>query len=186
MAGEFSNQKQAWDNPTQYAHIRILFRPLAWDFFTGIGFYSEQVYDYDLWSPYRQGVHCLVDREGDIYIENYGLDDPMLYAGASREPDILATITPQCLQRRYGCSMVFSRDGDRFFGKVEPGNECLISRNGRQTYLVSEVELSATTWISRDRGFDIDTNEQVWGSAEGPLVFAKDRSFASEIPEKLA
>ena len=85
MAGDFSNHKQAAAEPQNYAHIRIFFRPLPFEFFNAIGFYSEQVYDYDLWSPYRQGVHKLVDRGGDTYIENYSLKDAMLYAGAARE-----------------------------------------------------------------------------------------------------
>jgi hypothetical protein len=110
MAGGFSNQKQSNANPQSYANIRIFFRPLPFDFFGGIGFYSEQVYDYDLWNPYRQGIHRLVAQEGQIYIENYGLKDGMLYAGAGRELDILLTITPDCIERRYNCSMVFKRD----------------------------------------------------------------------------
>ena len=67
MAGDFSNKKQAFADSKNYAHIRIFFRPLPRDFFNGIGFYSEQVYDWDLWSPYRQGVHRLVERETDVY-----------------------------------------------------------------------------------------------------------------------
>lgn len=51
MAGHFSNRQQSDADPTNYAHIRIFFRPLPWEFFGGIGLYSEQVYDYDLWSP---------------------------------------------------------------------------------------------------------------------------------------
>ena len=85
MAGDFSNRAQAQGNPKLFAHIHVLFRPLPWDFFGGVGFYSEQVYDYDLWSPYRQGVHRFADRGDHIYIENYGLIEPMLYAGAARE-----------------------------------------------------------------------------------------------------
>ena len=53
MAGDFSNAKQSRENPQQFAHIHILFRPLPFNFFNAIGFYSEQVYDHDLWSPYR-------------------------------------------------------------------------------------------------------------------------------------
>ncbi|NES65784.1 MAG: chorismate-binding protein, partial [Okeania sp. SIO2D1] len=92
MAGGFSNQKQASTNRVLYAHIHVYFRPLPYQFFSGIGFYSEQVYDYDLWSPYRQGVHKLIDKGDHIYIENYRLKDPILYAGAARELDILHTI----------------------------------------------------------------------------------------------
>ncbi|NEO63375.1 MAG: chorismate-binding protein [Moorea sp. SIO4G2] len=183
MAGDFSNQKQAIDNPQLYAHIHVFFRPLPFDFFSGIGFYSEQAYDYDLWSPYRQGVHRLIDKGDHTYIENYSLKDPILYAGAAREPDILKTITPDVIERRYNCSMIFWREGDMFRGSVEPGCQCFIQRNGRKTYLVSDVELTETTWISLDQGMDVNTHEHVWGSAAGHLRFEKRQSFADELPD---
>jgi CpeT protein len=181
MAGDFSNQKQSFVNPQLYAHIHIFFRPLAFEFFSAIGFYSEQAYDHDLWTPYRQGVHKLVDNGDRIYIENYSLKDPVLYAGAARELDILKTITPESIERRYNCSMVFTRKGETFLGSVEPGNQCLIPRNGRQTYLVSEVEITEHTWVSLDKGMDIETHEQIWGSTAGPLQFEKRESFAEEL-----
>jgi CpeT protein len=182
MAGDFCNRQQADADPKTYAHIRIFFRPLPWDFFSAIGFYSEQVYDYDLWTPYRQGVHRLIDRGEDVYIENYSLRDAINYAGGGHNRDILLTITPDCIERRYDCSMVFKQDGDKFHGSVEPGNKCLINRKGVETYLVSDVELTETTWISWDRGMDINTHQQVWGSAAGPLQFQKRASFALELP----
>ena len=183
MAGDFCNRAQSDADPKNYAHIRIFFRPLPWDFFSGIGFYSEQVYDYDLWSPYRQGIHRLVDRGDRIYIENYSLKEAENYAGSGHNRDILLTIPPDGIERRYNCSMVFTKDGAMFRGSVEPGNKCLIHRKGTDTYLVSMVELTETTWVSWDRGMDLNTHEQVWGSANGPLKFKKRASFASELPE---
>ena len=185
MAGDFGNQKQSFENPKTYAHIRVFFRPLPVEFFSGIGFYSEQVYDYDLWRPYRQGVHRFVDGGDQIYIENYSLKDPLLYAGAGRDLGILQTITPDCIERRYNCSMIFKREGEIFRGKVE-GNCCLIKRNGRQTYLLSEVELTENTWVSLDRGMDVNTHEQVWGSDAGPLRFEKRENFAHEVSTVIA
>jgi CpeT protein len=185
MAGDFSNSKQAQENSKDYAHIHVFFRPLPFEFFDGIGLYSEQVYDYDLWSPYRQGVHRLVTQNNQIYIENYGLKKPIYYAGAARDLNILKTITPECLERRYHCSMVFKRAGDRFIGSVEPGNQCLIKKNGCQTYLDSFVEITETTWISLDKGMDVTTHQQVWGSVFGPLRFEKRESFAHEVPTNL-
>lgn len=181
MAGEFSNQKQSFADSKNYAHIHVFFRPLPWEFFSGIGFYSEQVYDYDLWKPYRQGVHRFVDRGEDIYIENYGLKDGMLHAGGARELSILKTLTPDCIERRYNCSMVFKWDGNLFRGEVE-GKNCLIEKMGCKTYLVSEVELTETTFVSLDRGMDVNTDEQMWGSRFGPLKFEKIQSFAEEVP----
>lgn len=182
MAGEFSNQRQAAAQPNLFAHIHIYFRPLPFDFFSAVGFYSEQVYDYDLWSPYRQGVHRLVDRGDNIYIENYGLEDGIRFAGASRYSDILHDISHDVIKRRDHCAMIFRRDADRYVGEVEPGNNCLIPRAGKLTYLVSEVALTPTTWDSRDRGFDPDTHEYVWGSEHGHLCFTKLQSFAHELP----
>lgn len=182
MAGDFSNYKQSSKNPQQFAHIRIFFRPLPFEFFNAIGFYSEQVYDHDLWTPYRQGVHRLIDQGAQIYIENYSLNDPIQYAGAARELSILKTIKPDCIQRRYNCSMVFKRDGEMFRGSVEPGNLCLIEKRGCSTYLVSDVEITETTWSSLDRGLDVNTHQQVWGSDSGSLWFEKRESFAAEVP----
>ena len=183
MSGDFSNRQQSDADPKNYAHIRIFFRPLPWDFFGGVGFYSEQVYDYDLWTPYRQGVHRLVERDRDVYIENYSLRDAENYAGAGHNRDILLTIPSDCIERRHNCSMVFVKEGELFRGSVEPGNKCLIHRKGVDTYLISTVELTETTWISWDRGMDLENHRQVWGSAVGPLKFTKRASFADELPE---
>lgn len=182
MAGDFSNRQQSDADPKNYAHIRVLFRPLPWKFFSGIGFYSEQVYDYDLWSPYRQGVHLLIDKGDHVYIENYSLKDAENYAGSGHNRDILLTIPPDCIQRRHNCSMIFRKEENMFRGSVEPGNKCLIHRNGVDTYLVSSVELTETTWISWDRGMNVENHQHIWGSAIGPLKFTKRESFADELP----
>ncbi|MGC1305973.1 MAG: chromophore lyase CpcT/CpeT [Phormidesmis sp.] len=191
MAGDFSNFKQSQAHPTDFAHIRIFFRPLPFEFFEalgfpgGVGFYSEQVYDYDLWKPYRQGLHRVMDGGDRITIENYGFKDGVPYAGSGHNRDVLETIPPECAIRRPGCSMVFQRDLDNhnlFIGGVEPGNHCLIPRKGKKTYLVSRVELTEKTWVSLDQGMDVETHEHVWGSTEGALRFEKCESFANELP----
>ncbi|MGD1896420.1 MAG: chromophore lyase CpcT/CpeT [Phormidesmis sp.] len=192
MAGDFSNFKQANAALKDFAHIRIFFRPLPYDFFEalgfpgGIGFYSEQVYDYDLWSPYRQGLHRVIAKEDHVYIENYGFKDGVPYAGSGHNRDILNTIPAEGAIRRAGCSMVFRRqsndDGDKFIGSVEPGNNCQIPRKGKLTYLVSHVEVTENSWMSLDQGMDLETHEHVWGSTEGALKFEKRESFAQELP----
>jgi CpeT protein len=77
---------------------------------------------------------------------------------------------------------VFTREGDRFRGCVEPGNLCLIEKAGCQTYLVSEVEITESTWVSLDKGLDVNTHQQMWGSEHGSLKFEKRESFADEVP----
>jgi CpeT protein len=186
MAGGFSNGKQAMDAPRDFSHIRLFWRPLPWEFFGGVGFYSEQVYDYDLWLPYRQGVHHLVEQpDGSIFVHNYGLKNAIFLAGAGRELSILKTLKRDVLLPRSGCGMVFRRDGAKFVGAVEPGNQCLIPKEGKMTYLVSEVEVTDSTWTSRDRGFDVDTQDQVWGSEHGQFWFEKVQDYGSELASEL-
>jgi CpeT protein len=182
MAGDFSNRQQAFDRPQEFSHIHVFWRPLPFDFFGGVGMYSEQVYDYDLWTPYRQGVHRFVDRGDHIFVENFGLKTPMWFAGAGRDLAILKTIKPESLEPRCGCGMVFRREGEQFIGSVEPGKQCIIPKQGKLTYLVSEVAITPTTWISRDRGFDPETDEYVWGSEFGQFEFTKIQDFSAEVP----
>jgi CpeT protein len=77
--------------------------------------------------------------------------------------------------------MIFHREEDMFRGRVEPGNQCLVERNGAMTYLISDVEITENTWVSLDQGMDINTHEKIWGSAHGMLKFEKVTSFADEI-----
>lgn len=180
MAGQFSNQVQAQAHPHKFAHIHLFFRPLPFSFFNDIGFYSEQVYDYDVWTPYRQGVHRMVDQGDQVYIENYGLQDPILYAGAGRDLEILKTLSPNCIERRWHCSMVFRWDGDRFLGQVE-GKQCCVPRHGHLTYLESQVTLTASTWVGMDKGYDVDSHEHIWGAEYGALCFQKIQDFSHEL-----
>ena len=71
-----------------------------------------------------------------------------------------------------------------YIGKVEPGKNFLVPRDGKLTYLVSEVEVDQENWISRDRGFDPKTDEQIWGSEHGLLKFKRIKSFSEEITDE--
>ena len=174
LAGRFSNRDQAAADPVNFAHIHVGFHPLEAQGFGPGWYYSEQAYDYDLWSPYRQGVHRLVRERHLVRVENYGLGDPVAAAGASRDAGIRASITPDDIKPRHGCAMEFRAVADgTFSGQVEPGCRCLVPRDGALTYLVSEVELGEDHWISRDRGFDPETHQQRWGSEHGPLRFRR-------------
>ena len=107
-----------------------------------------------------------------------------MHTGAGEDLEILGSITPDSIELRKGCAIIFKRQGDTFVGEVEPGNKCLIPRrDGSMTYLVSEVEVTQNTWISRDRGYDVNTHEKIWGSTSGLLKFDKIQDFSDEIPD---
>ena len=44
-------------------------------------------------------------------------------------------------------------------------------RNGRDTYLVTSFEINKNRLSCMDEGFDVETNQKVWGSNHGLLKF---------------
>ena len=185
LAGVYDNIEQSQQNPKDYARINIFFRPLPWHVFQGPGFYSEQCYDYAPWDPYRQGIHRLTARKESFIVENYGFANPRRLAGAGRDAELMKDINTATLKKRCGCAMHFQQEkAGHYIGKVEPGKNCLVPRDGKLTYLVSEVEVDQENWISRDRGFDPKTDEQIWGSEHGLLKFKRIKSFSEEITDE--
>ena len=187
LAGHYSNFAQSQSDPVNFAHINIYFRPLPWKVFQGPAFYSEQSYAHDPWRPYRQGVHRLISTEKIQIVENYGFDQPIRLAGAGFRPELLKLIHIKRLKQRCGCAMHFHETTPGCFrGLVEPGQKCLVPRDGRPTYLVSEVLVDHKNWISKDQGFDPATHAYKWGSEHGPLHFARIASFEHEIKAEWA
>ena len=185
LAGIYDNIAQSQENPKDFARINIVFRPLPWEVFNGPGFYSEQYYELSPWDPYRQGIHRLIIKDKTYVMENYGFPNKERLAGAGRIPKLLESINRENLESRCGCAMHFveSKPG-HYIGNVEPGKKCLVPRDGQLTYLVSEVEVNQKSWISRDRGFDPETDEPKWGSEHGPLHFARIQTLSELITEE--
>ena len=187
LCGEYDNLQQSQENPKDFARINIFFRPLPWGIMKGPGFYSEQCYDYAPWNPYRQGIHRVAFDAGVFKVENFGYDAFDRLAGAGRHPELLESLKSDHLKPRCGCSMHFTHVADGHYrGEVEPGKQCLVPRDGKLTYLVSEVEVNQTDWISRDRGFDPETDAQCWGSEHGQLRFKRVHWFGNELTEQWA
>jgi len=127
-------------------------------------------------------VHRLISSEKIQIVENYGFDQPIRIAGAGFTPELLKLIHIDRLKQRCGCAMHFQETTPGCFrGMVEPGQNCIVPRDGRPTYLVSEVSVDHENWISRDQGFDPITNTLQWGSEHRPLQFQRIASFENEV-----
>jgi CpeT/CpcT family (DUF1001) len=182
MAADFSNQAQAWENPPFFAHIRVAMRPLPIELLDGISLFLEQAYDIALNEPYRMRVLKLVPRDELIEIENYLVTDEAEFYGAARQPERLAKLTADRLTKLEGCSHLVERKENCFYGYVQPGKQCIVNRNGQDTYLASTFEIDADRFSSLDRGCDLETDARVWGSIAGPFEFVRTASFADELP----
>ncbi|WP_036945612.1 chromophore lyase CpcT/CpeT [Pseudanabaena sp. PCC 6802] len=189
MSGEFSNWEQAIENPPFFAHIRLRIRqfpqPLS---DRGIWLYSEQAYDYAMHRPYRTAIlHILPDGDDEtddprLKIVTYKIKDEPKYYGASVNPERLTQLSLDDVVLLDGCNMLVQHTPENIFKvKVEPGKKCCVVRDGQETYLNSEFEISETRFISLERGYDPVTDERVWGSIAGPFEFEKKDSFAVEM-----
>ena len=183
LAGDHSNWEQAIDNPPFFAHIRVGIRALPNPISdNGVWLFLEQAYDFELDHPYRTAILHLVYRRDRIEMDNYRLKNPEAFFGASRDRDRLKAITSDAIDQLEGCTQWVERTDDQTFkGAVEPGKKCCITRKGIETYLCIEFEVTETTYSSLDRGYDIHTDERVWGSIAGAFEFKKKTSFSNEI-----
>ncbi len=181
MAGDFSNQAQAFENPPFFAHIRVCMRPLPYALMDGVGLFLEQAYDFMLHNPYRLRVLKFVVIDDKIEIEHYTIEPEAEFHGAARNPSLLQQLTRDKIIKMSGCTMITEWTGNTFKGYVEPGKGCKVFRNGKDTYLDNSFEISPQQLISLDRGLDLETNERVWGSIAGPFEFTQTVSFADEV-----
>jgi hypothetical protein len=182
MAGDFSNQAQAFENPPFFAHIRVCMRPLPFELLDGVSLFLEQAYDFMLHDPYRLRVLKFVIVDDKIEVEHYTIADPESdFYGAARQPERLETLTRDRLVKMCGCTMITEWTGNEFKGHVEPGKGCKVVRNGQTTYLDNSFEISPDKLISLDRGRDLETDEHLWGSIAGAFEFTKTASFAAEV-----
>jgi CpeT/CpcT family (DUF1001) len=181
MAGDFSNQAQAFENPPFFAHIRVCMRPLPYALMNGVGLFLEQAYDFQLHNPYRLRVLKFVLVNDKIEIEHYTIEPEADFHGAARKPELLQQLTRDKIIKMSGCTMITDWTGSTFKGYVEPGKGCKVFRNGKDTYLDNSFEISPQQLISLDRGLDMETNERVWGSIAGPFEFTQTASFADEV-----
>ncbi len=185
MVGIFSNEEQAQKNPKDFPHVNIYCRAIDWKILNGPGLYSEQSYNYDPWSPYRQTIHRLTDKNGKLYIENYKLDCPERVAGSGLKKELILGISNQVLRKKVGCGMYFVETQEyNYQGEIEKGNACIINRMNKITYLKSFVELNRNYWKSYDIGLEVNTNKKVWGTEYGPIICKKITSLDSEIDER--
>ncbi len=180
MAGDFSNQAQAIDNPPFFAHIRVCMRPLPTEFLPGVSLFLEQAYDFALSQPYRLRVLEFLPLGDKILLHNHSLKEGERFFGAARNPQQLQDIHPSDIVEMPGCSMDVEWTGHSFIGRIQ-GKGCKVNWKGQDTYLDNEFEISEDQLLSLDRGRDPVTDERIWGSIAGPFQFSRRTSFADEV-----
>ena len=78
-----------------------------------------------------------------------------------------------------GCDTIFEYDEKKkiFVGKTRIGKTCIIPKNNKKTYLDSTFILGENQYSSVDWGKNVENDEHVWGSTDGPFCFEKKQGF---------
>ena len=143
--GYFNNQKQAFSYPSKFALIELYHEKLD-----NYKFRVKQKYSISD-TPYRESIIKIIENDNFLLLKNYKNDG---------ETEI------------NGCDvLVFEKEGE-FLGK-NISNQCIIKNQGKDTYLVTESILGEGYYKVVDKGYDLYTNDQVWGSYNGFFCFNK-------------
>ncbi|QNJ05239.1 putative phycobilin:phycocyanin lyase [Synechococcus sp. MEDNS5] len=180
LCGEYSNQQQAFDNPPFYAHIFLRYRPLPQ--LTPGSILLEQTYAVAPDTPYRlRMIRAEEQPSGAIKLWNHTFRDPSRFAGATFHPDLRQSIQATDLINLEQCHYQVLEQEDGYHGAMEPGCQCIVRRNGKDTVLVSSFHLQGESLQTLDRGHDPITNERCWGSVAGPFRFQRTQSWSADL-----
>jgi hypothetical protein len=169
MTGSFSSQQQAKAD-TNYYDIRLHMVPI-WEYRNSeVWLYVEQAAAWNLDEPYRQRVYQFVDgHDGTIQSIVYSIPNPLKYAGAWKNSELLTDLSPDSLVVRRGCVVILKRTSPYEFSGSTNEDDCQSNLRGA-SYATTEVHITKDKIISWDRGFDSD-GSQVWGATKGGYIF---------------
>ncbi|WP_017326195.1 chromophore lyase CpcT/CpeT [Synechococcus sp. PCC 7336] len=182
LAGHFNNIAQAMEQPVYFANIHVHHCPLPWSVFDGPGLYLEQHYDVYPDYPYRQGAYRVYETDEGLWLQNYALANRDRFIGACRDLSKVAEMTAADFVQLPGCLSNLVPTETGFHGESIPSKNCRVTRKDRETYLVVKFDITPTRFTSLDRGLDVETDEQVWGSQLGSFEFVKVKDYAERVP----
>lgn len=172
MAGSYSSHAQSLADP-EFRDVRLTMVRIWPERTDGCWLYIEQAMATSLERPYRQRIYCVKPGVGDA-VESHVFELPgnaLDMAGAWRDTTRFASLAPESLTPRSGCTVFLRPDGDGWRGATN-ATDCASKLQGA-SYATSEVSVTAQALTSWDRGFDA-AGVQVWGSTKGAYVFLRE------------
>ncbi len=174
LAGIYTNRQQAQADPVWYIPVTLWYVPLESLFKEGVGFFTEQINEHFPEKFYRSRVLQLV--ADPLRLENYQLINQATWLGASQDQHRLSQLTLDDLNWLPGCRIHLEKRDDHYHGQMEPGLKCKLTAEATSAIEI-EFDLSATTFITLDRGIDLQTQQQTWGSKAGPYHYIKQQKL---------
>lgn len=184
LAGEFSNQAQALDQPAWFVHLRLWHRPLPQRFDGYVTLFAEQANVLHLDQPYRQRLMLLkpgADAQ-TLEVQYLAFRDSSQFRGAGANPERLAAITSDDVEHLPGCVLTVHQTNGTFEATMPPGAKCCFQYAGQTRQVELGFTVTPQEFHSRDRGIDPETGQGLWGAMMGAYQFQRQQDWSAELP----
>ena len=185
LAGEFSNQAQAIEQPAWYVSLRLWIRPVPIFSEDSITLFAEQANILKLDQPYRPRILRLRQRES-IEVEFYMLEDLATARGAGQQKDLLKQITLDNIKFLPNCTLKVATqqlgNGTYCFETTPVTEEpCSVTYQDTTFQVFLGFKATANELQTYDKGIDPATGKGTWGALMGAYSFTKLRDFSSDL-----
>ncbi|MEN9521278.1 MAG: hypothetical protein RLZZ381_3866 [Cyanobacteriota bacterium] len=185
LAGEFSNQSQAIEQPAWFVNLRLWIRPVPIFTDDSITLFAEQANILKLDRPYRPRILRLRERE-NIEVEFYMLEDLATARGAGQNKALIAQITPEKIKFLPNCTLKVATQelaNSTYCFETTPVTDepCTVTYQGSTFQVFLGFKATAAELLTYDKGIDPATGQGTWGALMGAYSFRKLQDFAQEL-----
>ena len=185
LAGEFSNQQQAWGQPAWYVNLRLWIRPVPIFTNDSITLFAEQANILQLDRPYRPRILRLRQRE-NIEVEFYMFKDLATAKGAGRDRNLIKQITPEKIEFLPDCTLKVdtqNSDSGKYCFETTPvtAEPCSVTYQGTTFQVFLGFKATVNELLTYDKGIDPKTGKGTWGALMGAYHFSKVSDFSGDL-----
>ena len=173
LEGNYDSEEQSHSDPSFYSvemHIKEI--SLKGKHPNGHWYYMEQSMISNPSQPFKQAIYRVYKEDKQtIATEVFDLKNPIRFAGAWSNTELLKKTTVDSLIDKPGCKMLFHKDeAGNYYGNID-GKGCASNLN-EAAYTTNDITMYSYMMQSWERGWDKD-GQQVWGVTKGPYKFRK-------------
>jgi hypothetical protein len=185
LAGEFSNQQQASEQPAWYVNLRLWIRPVSIFTDDSVTLFAEQANVLKLDMPYRPRILRLRQKE-NIEVEFYMFKDLATARGAGQNQKLISQITPEKIKFLPNCTLQVDTqklDGGKYCFKTTPvtAEPCSVTYQGTTFQVFLGFKATSNELLTYDKGIDPKTGTGTWGALMGAYHFSKVRDFSEDL-----
>lgn len=185
LIGEFSNQKQALEQPAWFVNLHLWFRPVSLFSEDSLTLFTEQVAVVNSSQPYRPRLLRLSQdsSSGDLTVTYYKFKDMSAFLGGGRDPKKLEnlTINDVDLLTHKGCYLkvkITQMNPNSYHFKAFPLTDepCCFTHQNQEYKIALGFEVTEREYKSHEKGINSQTGTATWGLM-GAYCFDKINQF---------